>query len=201
MPDDGRLLDELAEALAPAPRIPDPARIAALRAQVAATSPMSGGDVVPIRSARRPRLLALTATAAAVVLVAAGALLGRAFADGDPAGVIEYRGPIAGASADVGGELVVRRTGIGRVVRLETDDLPILPKGEFYEVWFVGPGDSAASPNRISAGTFHPDDDGSSRVTFAAAVDPALFPAVAVTAESDRDPRPSATEVLRADLA
>ena len=91
----------------------------------------------------------------------------------------------------------VTRTGIGRVVELSSDDLPILPKGELYEVWFVGPDDRPGSPQRISAGTFHPDEDGRTRVTLAAAVDPALFPTIVVTAEpGDGDPAPG-REVLR----
>ena len=49
-----------------------------------------------------------------------------------------------------------------------------------------------------SAGTFHPDEDGRSFVRFAAAVDPALYPVVTVTAEpSDGDPRATGPEVLR----
>ena len=72
------------------------------------------------------------------------------------------------------------------------------PKGESYELWFVGPGDSREEPNRISAGTFHPDPEGRSNVTFAAAVDPAKYPVLSVTAEpGDGDPRPSRREVLR----
>lgn len=92
----------------------------------------------------------------------------------------------------------VRKTGIGRAIRFESDELPILPKGEYYELWFVGPGDTPATPNRISAGTFHPDEDGRSHVTFAAAVDPAKYPVLSVTAEpGDGNPEPSGPEVLR----
>ena len=39
-----------------------------------------------------------------------------------------------------------------------------------------GPGDRRGSPNRISAGTFHPDPEGRSNVRFAAAVDPQKIP-------------------------
>ena len=100
--------------------------------------------------------------------------------------------------AEVSGTAV----GIGRIVRLETDDLPILPAGELYEVWFVGPGDSPTRPNRISAGTFHPDATGRSEVALTAAVDPARYPVIAVTAEpGDGDPAPSGVEVLRAEVA
>ncbi len=83
------------------------------------------------------------------------------------------------------------------MVVLRSDELPVLPKGELYEVWFLGPGDSASSPNRISAGTFHPDEDGRTRVQLAAAVDPARYPVLSVTKEAgDGDPRPG-VEVLR----
>jgi hypothetical protein len=91
----------------------------------------------------------------------------------------------------------VTKTGIGRVIVLRTDELPILPKGELYEVWFVGPGDSPSQPNRISAGTFHPDAEGRTDVRLAAAVDPARYPVLSVTREpGDGDPRPG-VEVLR----
>ncbi len=99
------------------------------------------------------------------------------------------RAPEDGATASATGI----RTGIGRIVQVRTDELPILPKGEFYEVWFVGPDDSPRSPNRISAGTFHPDEDGRSAIDLTAAVDPAKYPELIVTAElGDGDPSPPA---------
>jgi anti-sigma-K factor RskA len=92
----------------------------------------------------------------------------------------------------------VEKTGIGRVIEFRTDALPILPEGEYYELWFVGPGDSPVAPNRISAGTFHPDEEGRASVRFAAAVDPAKYPGLAVSAEpGDGDPGPTAPDVMR----
>lgn len=119
------------------------------------------------------------------------------------------RGPLelhstlsAPGAPSVQGQARVIKTGIGRVVEFRTDELPILPKGKFYELWFVGPGDTLADPNRISAGTFHPDEDGRSRVTFAAAVDPARYPILSVTAEpGDGDPQRTGPEVLRSESA
>ena len=91
--------------------------------------------------------------------------------------------------------------GIGRIVTFRSDDLPILPKGEYYEVWFVGPGDRPERPNRISAGTFHPDEQGRTAVELTAAVDPTKYPELSVTAEpADGDPSPNGTEVLRAPI-
>ena len=116
---------------------------------------------------------------------------------GGPAGELELRA-VLGSPNGAEATVEVRKTGIGRVIQLQTDELPILPKGDYYELWFVGPGDTPARPNRISAGTFHPDENGRSDVTFAAAVDPALFPVLSVTAEpGDGDPRPTGPEVLR----
>ncbi|MGI8758631.1 MAG: anti-sigma factor domain-containing protein [Acidimicrobiales bacterium] len=74
--------------------------------------------------------------------------------------------------------------------------------GEFYEVWFVGPGDSRNGLNRISAGTFHPDEQGRTSVRFAAAVDPAKYPVLSITAEpGDGDPEPTGPEVLRETIS
>ena len=130
-------------------------------------------------------------------LAAAAAILLLALQLGGPAGELELR-TVLGSPNGAEATVEVRKTGIGRVIQLRTDELPILPKGDYYELWFVGPGDTPARPNRISAGTFHPDENGRSEVTFAAAVDPALFPVLSVTAEpGDGDPRPTGPEVLR----
>ncbi|WP_396154987.1 anti-sigma factor [Conexibacter sp. JD483] len=95
----------------------------------------------------------------------------------------------------------IREIGIGRTVDLRTDALPLLPRGDYYEVWFVGPGDRPGRPNRISAGTFHPDRAGRSNVQLKAAVDPALYPTVEITAEpGDGNPAATGPEVMRAEV-
>jgi len=199
MPSDDDLLDLLAVALAPAERVPPPERLAAVRDTVRETRIPS---VARLRLDRWRRVAALAAAAAVVVAFAAGVTF-AARDDGDrlAAGVVEFeetlRAPTGGAAADVTGV----RTGIGRIVRIRTDDLAILPTGEFYEVWFVGPGDTPETPNRISAGTFHPDEQGQSRVDLTAAVDPKKYPRVSVTAEpGDGDPASTRLEVLGADV-
>ena len=68
-------------------------------------------------------------------------------------------------------------------------------------MWFVAADDSPDSPDRISAGTFHPDPSGRSDVRFAAAVNPELYPIVEITAEpGDGDPLPNGPVVLRAEI-
>jgi anti-sigma-K factor RskA len=142
-----------------------------------------------------PRVAAATAVAAAVALAfVAGTRLER------QAGTVELRATLEAPGGGQEATAEVRETGIGRVIRFDSDELPILPKGEYYELWFVGPGDTLAKPNRISAGTFHPDEDGRSHVRFAAAVDPAKYPVLSVTAEpGDGNPRRTGPEVLRSD--
>ncbi|CAN5874455.1 hypothetical protein BH23ACT10_BH23ACT10_37050 [soil metagenome] len=96
----------------------------------------------------------------------------------------------------------MRALPFGRVVELASDDLPVLPTGEYYELWFVGPDDTPGVPDRISAGTWHPDAAGVSEVRFHAAVDPRRYPTIAVTAEpGDGDPRASGSEVLRSEIS
>ena len=196
----------LAEA---APRATPPAELehrtlAAIR--TAAAPPLDGRRPQSAASPpARPRLrswfgrrrLALAGGLAAALAAAAvaGALLDR---EAGLPGMLELettlRAPGGGGSAAAS----VRATGIGRVIEFRTDDLPVLPEGEYYELWFVGPGDRPKNPNRISAGTFHPDEDGRSRVRFAAAVDPAKYGRLAVTAEpGDGDPAPHGPDVLR----
>jgi anti-sigma-K factor RskA len=143
------------------------------------------------------RRLVLAGAAAAVL--AAAVFAGTRLDGSGPGGRVELSAVLA--APDGGAERAtasVTKTGIGRVVAFRTDDLPILPKGEYYELWFVGPGDTLARPNRISAGTFHPDEQGRSDVELTAAVDPAKYPVLSVTAEpGDGNPRRTGPEVLR----
>jgi anti-sigma-K factor RskA len=168
---------------------------------LAAVRAAAGAPAEP-RPARRPRRMmpwrrlafagGLAALLAAAVL-AGSQLGGGAGLPGSP----ELEATLVSPSGDRA-RASVRKTGIGRVVEFRTNQLPILPEGEYYELWFVGPGDRPGRPNRISAGTFHPDEQGRSHVRFAAAVDPEKYPRLAVTAEpGDGDPSPSGPDVMR----
>jgi hypothetical protein len=76
------------------------------------------------------------------------------------------------------------------------------PPPPYYELWFVGPGDTPGAPNRVSAGTFHPDSRGRVVARFFAAANPRKLPVIAVTREP-RDGNPAATlpDVLRSSPA
>jgi hypothetical protein len=152
----------------------------------------------PIRHPRRLRPRVALAFAGASTLVLAVVIAAGVVRSGGVPAVFELQATMRAADGSAEALVQVRKTGIGRVVTFRSHSLAILPKGEYYELWFVGPGDRPGRPNRISAGTFHPDEDGRSLVVFAAAVDPALYPALVVTAEpGDGDPRPNGPEVLR----
>jgi hypothetical protein len=207
VPSDVELLDALRAALTPA-RVPDPARVAALRTAVAERAAAASGPpgapvalVPPARPRHRWRVpmgVGIGAAAAVAAFLLGGVLAHR---DDPVRPDPEFAATLVSPDGDATATVTGTKVGIGRVVRLASIDLPILPTGELYEVWFVGPGDTPELPNRISAGTFHPDADGRSRVELTAAVDPALYPTVVVTAEpADGDPSPSGVEVLRADL-
>ena len=188
--DAARLLDEAAPPYA-LPESLKARTFAAIEREAAATT------VRPlVRRPWWPRGLAVAATVAAAVLAfAAGTQINR----GD--GTVELKAALSAPRGPAQASVEVRKTGIGRVIRFESDDLPILPKGEYYELWFVGPADTRSEPNRISAGTFHPDAQGRSHVRFAAAVDPALYPVLSVTAEpGDGNPERTGPEVLRSGL-
>lgn len=146
---------------------------------------------------RRPRFALLAAAGAAVALgvgVVVGLQLGGSEGPGGPTEVQAVLTAPGGSAEQAAA--TVTKLGIGREIELRTDDLPILPVGQFYELWFVGPGDRPDRPNRISAGTFHPDEDGRSDVRLTAAVDPAKFPELSVTRERGGDPA-AGPEVLR----
>ena len=219
MPFDEELNELLARALDDdTPDAPPPDRIAALRsaaedARRNRSPAASAGEAARpspfTRVIRRGGVAPWLATAAAVLVAfALGVGVARSLDSSDDAvetatGDVEFDGAMTGPAGErAQAELQVTAIGIGRVVDLSTDVLPILPTGEFYEVWFVGAEDSPTTPNRISAGTFHPDPDGRSRVRFAAAVNPELYPVVEITSEQgDGNPLSSGRIVLRAVIA
>lgn len=165
---------------------------------------------VPLPRARqRRRLVAVAGIAAALAAaMVIGVGLGRGplggpLGGGAPPGELELSAVLRNpADPSRSARAQVREIGIGRTIDFDTDQLPILPKSERYELWFVGPGDSRSSPNRISAGTFHPDKQGRSRLRLTAAVDPAKYPVLSVTAEpAGGDPAWEGPEVLRSDVS
>ncbi len=180
-----------------APIVPPASLEARMLAAVADDGRLAAASPALRERGRRRSRLVLAFAGLAALIVSVG-LVGGLLDGRESPGTLELATVLVSPSAAAEASIEVRKTGIGRVIDLRSESLPILPKGEYYELWFAGPGDRPARPNRISAGTFHPDENGRSHVRFAAAVDPALYPVVIVTAEpGDGDPRPSGIEVLR----
>ncbi|WP_192796697.1 anti-sigma factor [Serinicoccus kebangsaanensis] len=139
--------------------------------------------------------------------LALGAVIGGTALDGDPEDEVLARGvPEFEATLDSDGAVVAVEGSLapeGRIVRLRSDTLPDLPVGEYYELWFLAPGDGPDGLDRISGGTFHPSYDGSGTdVVLHAAVDPELYPTLEITRElPDGDPQPSDDVVLRGEVS
>jgi anti-sigma-K factor RskA len=195
-----RCRDELAE-LAPVAQLlaqaaPAPAPRPSLQARTFIAIEHDAAEPPP--SAPRPRWLPrLAAVGLALLALAAVGLAGVRLGEDRQPGTVEVDARLVGPRAS--GTVRVTELGIGRSVAIESDDLPELDnRREFYEVWFVGPGDSRRRPNRVSAGTFHPDSAGRTDVRLTAAVVPRDYPVVSVTREPrDGDPRRTGPEILR----
>ena len=64
----------------------------------------------------------------------------------------------------------VQTTGVGREVTIEIERLRDPRPDGLYELWFVAP-----DGRRVSAGTFHPDDEGRGTVRLVGAADPKVY--------------------------
>ena len=137
--------------------------------------------IAPPRRRRRRLwwLLAPAIATAGVALLIAGGPGGERY---------ELRGLDARVTA------TVETTGVGREVTIDIDRLRDPRPDGLYELWFVAP-----DGRRVSAGTFHPDDDGRGTVRLVGAADPAVYTRIAVSLEpADGDPRRQGPDVLRA---
>jgi hypothetical protein len=144
--------------------------------------------VLKRRRRRIPRvvwgLAPLAAAAAAAVLL---------FVGGPAPQVLRSK---TGESVDV--TAAVRVTPVGREVTLDIERLRDPRPDGLYALWFVAPDDRPGRPHRVSAGTFHPDEEGQGTVRLLAAADPKVYPRLSVTLQpADGDPRSIGPEVLR----
>jgi hypothetical protein len=213
-------LREAANLLCATSPIPPPA---ALRARTLAAA---GGDapaasVVALPRPRRMRSAVVVVAAAATLAIAVvlGAELGgretaRTVARTETVtrtvraperqrGALERKTVLTAVSGGAANAAVrITRVGPGRIIELRSSTLMKLPASEYYELWFVGPGDAPGAPSRVSAGTFHPDSRGRVVARFFAAANPRKLPVIAITREP-RDGSPAATlpDVLRSGPA
>lgn len=148
-------------------------------------------DLEAVRARRRTlgrRLLASLA-AAAVVVAAVVALTGGHSATSpklfDAALTVVRASP--SPSATGGTEL--HRGKYGYEVRLDADGLAPTGSG-WYELWYIGKGDTRARPNRIAVATFRPRH-GSIHTVFPAAFDGSRFNRVSITLQPPNEGDPS----------
>lgn len=189
------LLDQAASAERPPASLQARTFIAIERDAAAFSQPTAARG--RLRRAWVPRLV--LAGVALLAVVAAG-IVGLRAGEQRQAGSVEVDTRLTSpAGAATTASVRVTETGIGRVVAVKSTTLPGLDnEREFYELWFVGRDDSPRTPDRVSAGTFHPDEQGRTAVRLAAAVVPANYPALSITREPrDGDPRRTGPEVLR----
>ena len=174
---------QLRQAFPAADTGPTPEQVAVLREHVAASR----------REPTRGRWRLLVA-AAALLVAGAGIGVGAAawtggddedlLARGSDEFVAELTGP-AGTRVGIEGAAAPE----GRIVTLRSDTLPVVPYEQFYELWFLT---EEGGSTWVSAGTFHPDDEGDTVVVLHAAVDPSVVTDVRITREPrDGDPAPS----------
>ena len=148
------------------------------------------------RRRRLPRLPRLAWAAAAAAAAAVALVVVVIAGSGAPEVQRVALRSTTGASVDV--SAAVRVTPVGREVTLDIERLRDPRPDGLYELWFVAPGDTRRRPDRVSAGTFHPDEQGRGTVRLLAAADPQRYPRVSVTLQpSDGDPRRIGPEVLR----
>ena len=218
--DEARGLRETVGLLCASAPLPPPAALRA-RTLAAVYSAAPAAPVVALPRRRRMRAGAVVAAAAAVLAVAVvlGAELGgrettrtvgrtetvtrTVRAPERQPGVLERETALAAVGGGVAEASVrITRVGPGRIVELRSSTLAKLPASQYYELWFVGPGDMPGAPNRVSAGTFHPDSRGRVVARFFAAANPRKLPVIAITREP-RDGNPAATlpDVLRSTSA
>ncbi|MGY1752296.1 anti-sigma factor [Blastococcus sp. SYSU D01042] len=152
----------------------------------------AGGTVVPLRSRRRPLLLAAAAVVAgAVVGAGAVAVVQRSGSDDGEAVTTVALAPLPDADASGSADVVVRADG-SRVLELELE-APELDDA-YYEVWIIDRSVEGMFP----LGVVTP---GRQTVELPAGVDLAEFPLLDVSVEPlDGDPTHSGVSVARGDL-
>jgi hypothetical protein len=126
----------------------------------------------------RPALAALAVAAA--VLVLALTLTGAKNAASPKLFDAELAVVHGGPSPRASGGTEIHTGRYGYEVKLDAEGLAPTTGSQYYELWYVGKGDSRAAPNRVPVGTFRPID-GSVHTWFPAAFDGMRFNRVSIT--------------------
>ena len=81
-----------------------------------------------------------------------------------------------------------RQASNGWSVQLTAVHLPAPGPGQFYQCWWIGPGNGPGHPRLVSAGTFTVGTSGTATVQMWTAADPDDFPAIEITLDSAAHP-------------
>ena len=169
-----RMLHSAAPAEVPPPGLQ--ARTLASVAQAAATAR---------RDERRSRWRGLNvrmlALAAAVVLAAG---VGVALALPRSPSAETYTMALHSPASHASGQAIAMHTDSGWSIQLTVAHLPSLGQGQFYECWWVGPGNRPGHPALVSAGTFVVGSSGTATAHMWAAADPEDFKSMEITTET-----------------
>ena len=129
------------------------------------------------------RMLAL----AAAVIVVAGISIGLLLSGGTPPETDAFTlHSGTGLSASASG--TARQAENGWSVQLTAAHLPEPGPGQFYQCWWVGPGNTPGHPRLVSAGTFTVGPSRTASVQMWIAIDPDNFPTVEITLDSAARP-------------
>jgi hypothetical protein len=150
---------------------------------------------------RRRRVRSVVWSAAASVVLLAVLSVGVLLQSDAPQFVwqLSPTGETTGVAASAQGEAKAWRTDGGSwVVELEAAGLPSTGTDAYYACYYVGADDSPDQPDRVLAGSFRPDPDGTATVRMAVfAADPNRFPEMEIVLEAvGGDPSTPGTVVL-----
>ena len=124
------------------------------------------------------RMLAL----AAAVVIAAG--VGVALALPRSPSAETYTMALHSPASHASGQAIAMHTDSGWSIQLTVAHLPSLGQGQFYECWWVGPGNRPGHPALVSAGTFVVGSSGTAAAHMWAAADPDDFKSMEITTET-----------------
>lgn len=162
----------------------------ALQAPPVAAPPQDAA-VLPMRSRRRPLLLAVAAVAAGAVVGAGAVAVLQNQDDGEPVAAVALD-PLAENAASGRAEVIEHSDG-SRVIEVDLD-APDLGNGGYYEIWLI----DQEVVGMVTLGVVRP---GSQTVELPAGLDLGQFPLVDVSVESlDGDPTHSGVSVARGQL-
>ena len=174
----------------------------------AAQSDAAQSDAAPaetIRARRWPGWSARMLALAAAVVIAAGTSIGLLLSGGTSAESYTlqlHSGPgqsATGQSATASGTM--RQAASGWSVQLTAKHLPVPGPGQFYQCWWVGPGNRPGHPRLVSAGTFTASRSGAATMQMWTAADPDDFSAVEITLDSATQPGQPGRVVLSGTVA